>query len=300
MSTAIDRRALLAGALGASLPAIKPAVADDYPTLTDIELSEEKMLELFIKLRYSLDDRITIGWVDAVNYAFIDGETFPLYRLLAATWYRTRTDDAGGWTTTQLEIAMFLDMQTGELLDELTMPVGGNTVAVPLYRSGPTKSELLARYDRTREFEMKRETRDGDSFFLPGRAVSQGFLSQPQRRGDDFFIRQDLNTRVYTGENAKPGFFYREWTITKGSWAALSDPSLAMVVPNELAYSANTAFRPWMNMGDVPGHTVQNGWGGRTDRFSGLPADLQRLTRQHQPDLVEDPAGVLAGQGGEV
>ena len=179
------------------------------------------------------------------------------------------------------------------------MPVTGNTVDVPLYRSGPSEAEVVARFDRTREFEMKRETRDGDSFFMPGRAVSQGFLSQPQRRGDDFFIRQDLNTRVYSGEGAKPGFFYREWTITKGSWAALSDPSLAMVVPNELAYSANTAFRPWMNMGDMPGHTAQNGWGGRTDSFSGLPAELQRLARQYQPDLVEDPAAVLAGKRGE-
>jgi hypothetical protein len=51
-----------------------------------------------------------------------------------------------------------------------------------------------------------------------------------------------------------------------------------------------------MNIGEMPGYTVQNGWGGRTDSFSGLPAELQRLARQHQPDLVEDPAGVLAGE----
>jgi hypothetical protein len=297
MTTAIDRRALLAGALGTSLLALRPAAAQDYPTLADIELSDREMLELFVKLRYSLDDRITIGWVDAVNYAFIEGETYPLYRLLAATWYQTSSPAKGQWSNNQIEIAMFLDMQSGELLEKLTMPVTGNTVDVPLYRSGPTKSELLARFERTREFEMKRETRDGDAFFLPGRAVSQGFLSQPQRRGDDFFIRQDLNTRVYSGEDATPGFFYREWTVTRGSWAELSDPSLAMV-SGDLTYSANTAFRPWMNMGGVPGHTVQNGWGGRSDDFSKLPAELQRLARQYHPDLVDDPAGALAGKGG--
>ena len=86
MSKIIKRRALLAGALATPLLSALPAEANDYATLADIDLTDDEMLQLFVKLRYSLDDRVTVGWVDAVNYAFVQGETFPLYRLLAATW----------------------------------------------------------------------------------------------------------------------------------------------------------------------------------------------------------------------
>jgi len=80
MSGTINRRALLAGALGAPLAASLPAAERQYSGLTDLRLSDDEMLRCFIKLRSSLDDRVTMGWVDAVNYAFVEGVTYPLYR----------------------------------------------------------------------------------------------------------------------------------------------------------------------------------------------------------------------------
>ncbi len=295
MSTMIKRRALLAGALATPLLGALPAQAKGYATLTDLDLTDDEMLQLFVKLRYSLDDRVTVGWVDAVNYAFVQGETFPLYRLLAATWRQVSRDEQGDLKSVSLEVALFLDMQTGAVIDKLTMPITGQTVDVPLYRAGPSHSDITARFDLSRDFSMKQETRDGDSFFVSGRSVSEGFLSQPQRSGDDFSIRQDVNTRVYSAEDSPPGFFYREWTITRGSWSALSDPDLALV-PCQLAYSANSAFRPWMKMGDSPGHTVQNGIGGRVESIDQLPAELQNLLPVYFPDLVKDPGAVLAAK----
>lgn len=296
MDTMLERRALLAGLSGLPLLAAATARVGDYPVLSNIELDEDAMLDFYLKLRHSLDDRVTIGWVDAVNYAHSGGETFPLYRLLAATWRRTFRTESGPRTTVAIEIAFFLDMQTGQLLERLRMPITGKTVDVPLYRSGPSTTDVVARSDRTREFSMRQETREGESFFTTGRSISQSFLSQPQRRGDDFYLREDLSTRVYSAENSPPAFFYREWTVTRGSWSALQDPTRSMV-PIDLAYSATTAWRPWMQMDGVPGHTVQNGLGSRTDRFDELPADLQGLAGRHHPDLVEDPAAALAPKG---
>lgn len=292
MRTALDRRSLLAGLSGLPLLVAGPVRAGAPAVLTDLELPDEALLEYFVKLRYSLDDRITIGWVDAVNYGYSRGETFPLYRLLAATWERVRQDESGARRRTTLEIAFFLDHQTGALLERLAIPLTGNTVDVPLYRAGPSVVELAARYDRTREFSMQQETRDGEAFFVTGRSVSQAFLSQPQRQGDDFYLRHDISTRVYPKEGAPPSFFYREWTITRGSWTALNDPGTVMVA-SDLAYSATTAWRPWMQMGELPGHTVQNGRGSRSDSFAALPAQLQELTRRHYPDLAGNPAAVL-------
>lgn len=295
MTGSLDRRAVLAGAAGLGLGAAawpgRAAAADGL--LVDVQLDDAALLEHFIKLRQSLDDRVTIGWVDAVNYAFVDGATFPLYRLLAATWRRTwRPEPGGPRRTASTEVAFFLDMRTGEPLERLTMPVTGRTVDVPLYRAGPTTDDVVARFDVDEPFRMKQETRDGDAFFVAGRSLREGFLSQPQRRGDDFFVRQDIGTRVLAADDGPPIFFYREWTVSRGSWAALNDPALKLV-PCELAYFATAAWRPWMQMQGVPGHTLQNGLGGRVESVDALPAEIQRLARRHHPDLVDAPLDAL-------
>lgn len=292
MGLSLDRRSLLAGLSGVPLLAAGTSRAAGPAVLTDIELADDTLVDYFLKLRYSLDDRITIGWVDAVNYGYSAGETFPLYRLLAATWDRVLKDESGARRRVTLEIAFFLDHQTGELLERLTIPLTGRTVDVPLYRAGPSVVDLVARYDRTRDFSMQRETRDGQAFFVTGRSVSEAFLSRPQRQGDDFYLRHDISTRVHGAEDEPPSFSYREWTITRGSWSALNDPGAVMLASN-LAYSAATSWRPWMQMGDLPGHTLQNGLGSRWDSFDALPASLQRLTRRHHPDLVGNAVDLL-------
>ena len=296
MNSHLNRRSVLAGALGAPfLAGIAPgAQADGYSGLTDLDLNDEEMLHYFIKLRCSLDGRVTMGWVDAVNYAFIDGVTYPMYRLLSTTIRQVRKVNDGLYKSVSLEVAMYMDIETGELLDKLTVPVTGNVVDVPLYRAGPSHMDMTVRAEETTDFTMNQETVDGDSFFATGQAESQRFISLPQRRGDDFYIRQDISARVFPPGGAAPSFFYREWTINQGSWKALADPSVASA-PVDVAYIANTAFRPWMQMGDTPGHTVQNGRGGKAESPDELPVELLRLVKLHHPDLIEDPRGVLGG-----
>ena len=296
MNSHLNRRSVLAGALGAPfLAGVAPgARADEYSGLTDLDLSDEEMLHYFIKLRCSLDDRVTMGWVDAVNYAFIDGVTHPMYRLLSTTIRQVRKVNDGLYKSVSLEVAMYMDIETGELLDKLTVPVTGNVVDVPLYRAGPSHMDMTVRAEETTDFTMGQETVDGDSFFATGQAESQRFMSLPQRRGDDFYIRQDISARVFPPGGTAPSFFYREWTINQGSWKALADSSVVSA-PVDVAYIANTAFRPWMQMGDTPGHTVQNGRGGKAESPDELPVELHRLVKLHHPDLIEDPRGVLAG-----
>jgi len=297
MNTKLNRRSVLAGALGAPfLAGMAPgAQADEYSGLTDLDLSDDEMLHYFIKLRSSLDDRVTMGWVDAVNYAFVDGVTYPLYRLLSTTIRQMRKVDDSLYKSVSLEVAMYMDIETGELLDKLTMPITGNVVDVPLYRAGPSHMDMTIRADETTEFTMEDETVEGESFFVSGQAESKRFISLPQRRGDDFYIRQDISARVFPPGQQAPSFFYREWTINQGSWKALADPSV-ISANVDVAYIANTAFRPWMQMGDTPGHTVQNGRGGKAESPDGLPVELLRLVKLHHPDLIEDPRRVLAGE----
>jgi len=303
--TTTDRRGLMLGLgsaalLGATAPAVgiqamlPMAAAGTAATLRPAPLEDAALLHTFMKLRGATDGRLTIGWMDAVNYAFVDGETWPMYRLLAATWQTFRKVSDTLYESRSLEIAHFIDMQTGALLQKLTMPVSGTVVDVPAYRAGPSNGKVALRRDETRDFKMASEGKDGASFFRTGKAISTQLVSQPEREGDLFSVREDLNTRVLPATPGERGFFYREWTIWRGPWKALADPSIHSV-PTEVIYSAATAWRPWMKMGNGPGNTLQNGRGGKVERAVDLPPEILRLTKQVHPDLVRDGAGVLAG-----
>ncbi len=284
--------AALGGALPLAAQARQREPADaPSPNPVPVVLDDAALLTTFMKLRNSTDGRLTIGWMDAVTHAIIEGETFPLYRLLAATWNRYERQDDDRYVGTSLEVAFFLDPRTGELLQSLTMPRATAPVAVPLYRAGPSKAFVVVRAEDRREFSMGREDQ---GFFRPGVAISSQSLSQPQRAGDVFSVREDLGTRVIPGDPAMPGFFYREFGIWRGSWKALMDPRNACVT-TEVVYSAAAAFRPWMNMGKAPGHTMQNGIGGKVQRAADLPPRVIELVRAHQGDLLAQPEKALAG-----
>lgn len=302
--THTDRRSMLlalgtaavAGAVPSPVAGAKGRAAGaSAATIRAVALDDAALMRTFMKLRGATDERLTIGWMDAVNYAFVDGETWPMYRLLAATFQTFRKTSDTLFQSRTLEVAHFLDIRTGELLRQLTMPVSGAVVDVPAYRAGPSDGKVALRLDETRDFRMASESAQGTSFFRAGKAIAQQLVSEPQLEAGTFRVREDLNTRVLPAEPGQRGFFYREWTIWSGDWKALQDPKVHCV-STEVIYSAATAWRPWMKMGNAPGNTLQNGRGGKVERVEDLPPEVLRLTRQVHPDLVADPSGVLAGK----
>jgi hypothetical protein len=296
---------LLALGSAAIAPGIAPSLAaaatadarvgGSAASIRAVPLDDAALMRTFMKLRGATDERLTIGWMDAVNYAFVEGETWPMYRLLAATFQTFRRSSDTLYQSRSLEVAHFIDIRTGALLQKLTMPVTGTVVDVPPYRAGPSEGKVALRLDETRDFRMASESAQGASFFRTGKAIAQQLVSEPQLEAGTFRVREDLNTRVVPSEPGQRGFFYREWTIWSGDWKALQDPAVHSV-STEVIYSAATAWRPWMKMGNAPGNTLQNGRGGKVERVEDLPPEVLRLTRQVHPDLVADPLGVLAGK----
>ena len=275
----------------------KAGVGASAASTQTVALDDAALMRTFMKLRGATDSRLTIGWMDALNFAFVEGETWPMYRLLAATFQTFRPLSDVLYESRTLEIAHFLDVQSGALLQKLTMPITGAVVDVPAYRAGPSVGKVALRLDETREFRMGAESASGSSFFQTGKATTRQLVSEPQLVDGRFHVREELGSRVVPDQPGRRGFFYREWTIWSGPWKALQDPKVHCV-ETEVIYSAATAWRPWMKMGDGPGHTVQNGRGGKVERVEDLPPELLRLTRQVHPDLVRDPAGVLAANRG--
>ena len=307
MRTQYDRRRLLQGTAASLLLAAggaesagsgKPSTAPGTKNAQSepAQLSNPQLLRAFVKLRASTDSRLTIGWVDAVNYAFIEGETFPLYRLLAATWqvFEQRSDSL--FEGRLIEIAHFVDFRSGELLQKLTMPRTNQVVDVPHYRAGPTLNKVAVQLDEQREFAMSPGATGDPKFFRAGVAIASQHLSQAEREGNTFRVRQDVGTRVVPADPAAHGFFYREWTIWSGNWTDVQNPAVHSV-STDLNYSSAAAWRPWMKMEGMPGNTLQSGRGGKAQRAEELPSEHLRLTRQTHPDLLDDPLKLLRTAG---
>lgn len=294
----INRRQILttsAAITAAAGLAPASATAGNLPSHTpeDLAWSGPQMLDAFIKARSSLREEFTIGWVDATTYAVIGGETTPLYRLLASTWQKHRRVSATEFESKTLEVAFYLDANTGTRLEKLTMPRTGTEVTVPNYRAGPTAGKIVAEENLHDDFTMARETQGGNNFFRSGTSYRAQKLLQPQRDADDFLIRQALGTRVMAQGVEKPVFFYHEWTVNRAPWRDITNPRVVSTAV-EVQYASIAAFRPWMQMQTIDGHSLQTGRGGKVWAAAQLPPQLLALCKQYHPDLIADAARVFS------
>jgi hypothetical protein len=257
-----------------------------------LAMSDAEMLEAFMKVRSHLGGKITLGWMDGYTFAVVNGATYPLYRLLAATWHRHERISAESYQGRTLEVAFFLDPQTGRRLTELTMPITGKSVAVPNYRAGPSSVTIVPQETKREEFGMDRESQSGSSFFRSGTSVRYQRMRDAQRDAGDFLIRQEIGTQVFSAGQEAPAFFYHEWTVNRAPWRDVRNANRQSTAC-EVQYSAMAAFRPWMQMAGVNGHTIQNGRGGKVESSDALPAQLLTLTREFHPDLIATPERIL-------
>jgi hypothetical protein len=52
-----------------------------------------------------------------------------------------------------------------------------------------------------------------------------------------------------------------------------------------------------MQMGDIRGHTAENGHGAKADSWDDCPPEFLDLTRRVHPDVLDDPERALDGSG---
>lgn len=299
MQRPIDRRAVLgaggAALLGGSLGAVSGtsgAAPAGGPASVAVALSPEALLDSYVRLRASTDGRIAFGWLDALRYAVIDGETFPLFRMLAFGVSRFRKVAADRYEAVMLEVAHYVDIDSRELLDTIVMPGTGKSVTVPKYRTGPKAVAFGVNIDESETVGQGIPRRQLQAFAPVGDVRLQRSVSDPRIEGDQYVVRHEEYGRVYPREKTAGRIFYREWTQWSGPAALALDPKLTSV-PHHLSYAALTSWRPWMQMGDVKGHTAENGRGGKMASLDELPDDIRLLTQRLHPDVLDDPERVL-------
>jgi hypothetical protein len=277
----ISRRHILAAApalaLGSRLRAATPDATADR-------------LAMMIRMRGSLDDRIVAGWLDAERSTVIDGEIAPFCRILAGTLSRFQMMGDVCEATT-VEVAYYLDPETGELLENFHFPGAEAPVPVPLYRAGPTKIRYAVNVDYWEENEPTAKGAASTAFAPRSSVHLQRNIGAPRVHDGSVFMRSNEYGRVYPDRAAPPTIFYREWMI----WRAAQRDMLgdAPSIPADFMYSALSSWRPWMKMGAIKGHTAENGRGMKVSSPADFPAELQALIRAKDPDILDNTARVL-------
>lgn len=304
MTRQIDRRALI-GAGGAAMlgggllgrSAASAATASGAgnvvgPASMPVSLSPEALLDSYVRLRARTDGRIAFGWLDALRYAVIDGEIFPLFRMLAFGVSRFRKVAADRYEAVMLEVAHYVDIDSRELVESMVMPGTGKTVAVPKYRTGPKAVAFGVNIDESETVGAGIPRAQLQAFAPVGDVRLQRAVSDPRLEQGQYCVRHEEYGRVTPKDPAAARIFYREWTQWSGAAGPALDPKLASV-PHHLSYAALTSWRPWMQMGTVKGHTAENGRGAKMASLDELPEDIRRLTEKLHPDVLENPERAL-------
>ena len=275
-----------AAALQAAVPATGAGVARAVP------LSPEALLDSYVRLRARTDGKTCFGWLDALRYAVVDGEIHPFCRVLAAGVGRFTKVSAQRYEAVMLEVAHYVDMDTGVLLDTVVMPGTGKTVKVPNYRTGPKRVTFGVAIDESETVGAGIPRRQLQPFAPVGDVRLIRSVSEPRRQADSYFVRHEEYGRVVPRDPAAARIFYREWTTWRGPADLALDPTVASA-PCDYSYAALTSWRPWMQMGAIPGHTAENGRGAKVESLAQIPEEILRLTERLHPDVLENPDRVL-------
>jgi hypothetical protein len=297
MNKAIDkvnhsRRHILLGA-GVSAALMGLGALPSRPVLAQglVLNKDPDLLRACMKMRFSLGPEMSIGWVRAKRFAVSQGRIEPVCGFVAATFSRLHQVSDKEFEVVAMEITHYTDFETGELLDTLVMPFSNKKVKVPPYRFGPFKTRFAVNLDEKETFAPAANTNENE--FAPASEVSMTkSIEVGKVDNGDLFLRHEEYGRVYPSDAKLPSMFYKESTIWSSRLAEVLDPKRSKV-NSTVAYSAMTIWRPWMDMGDLPGHTSSNGFGRRANSVADLPEDFLQYTRKIHPDVVADPKAIL-------
>lgn len=295
----MDRRSMLtqaavaAGVMATGAPlAASAAVPSRRAQQLAAGLSGTALLEAFVRMRGRTDGRIAYGWLRSQRSAVVGGDVTPLCGVVAGAIQRFERIADDVYEATILEVAHYTDPASGELLDTVTMPGTGREVRVPAYRFGPIKARFAVALDEWEEFEPV-QGGSGATQFVPRSSVHLlRSLGPGGAIGDRVIVRANEYGRVYPDRSKPHTVYYREWMLWQARAADLAR-SAAPGVPAEYAYTALTSWRPWMQMGDIPGHTIDSGHGAKAASWSECPADFLAMTRKVHPDVLDDPERAL-------
>ena len=276
MSTRINRREVVGGALGAVAAGAVSSAAQ-----ASVDATPDPLM-LYRKLHLRTDDGLLFWWLQGPKIGQVGTTLTPLYTSSIGTVQRVRHREDGGFDVTQLELIIICDLQTGEPLTQWRNPYTEEMIPIRFAPVGPTVVRYRADNSRVLPTEIGGTP-------LQATAV----MHAPVIVGDDVFQRDESVARVFTPGRATP-FEVNDIAVYHGSLANLADPAVT-VGEATVFFAEVTGWQRWMNMGDRPGNLTSRLTGRKVRRYTDLPLRWREQLAVVAPKIAADPIAALDG-----
>lgn len=278
MQIEIGRRDALLGAAGIGAVALAGA-SPVTAKATAGPVTQAEQLRAYILMRGALDDRVVTGWAQARYFGMVDAQATPLFSVVSATLTRYRPAPNGGFEAIGAEFAFFVDSATGKVLERFRNPYTGETVDIPV--GGLPPSKLIIQPDL--KFRLGRN--------VPG-LLFDHHIAPPIIRGNDIWFNE-LSTVQQPAPPGGKDFRYNEVLTMHALLDAVMEPGV-LAVQSEVSFTIACSWRPWLKMGDRPGHMMCVGVGRLSGSPVSLPPEWVAGMQAKRPNELADPKAVLA------
>lgn len=275
----IERRKALAGLVlgGAALAMSAPASAKRRAAL-DVT-SPEGRQRTFMMMRNALDEDLSVSWVSANYYGVVEDRMDPLFGVSSAVFSRTRRVDDDAFESVSFELAWFTDLATGKALDTFRNPYTNKDCKVPSGGFAPSSS----RFSKDLSFHLPKP--------IPGLTIEHEVLPFVVR-GDDVWVTERMRSAAMFPGATKP-FRYSDNSVLRAKRRDLEKAG-ATRVTSDVSYTNVVSWRPWLEMGDRPGHLTAGGVGRQNATMDSIPPAWLEATAARRPEVLKDPAAILA------
>ncbi len=284
--TIIGRRPVIMGMVALGISALAPsssrAAKNALPALDPANKKDQALI--YRKLAWSMDDRIGFWWLDGTRYGIVDDELTPFWQMHVGSFFKVRDLAEGEYEVTNMSIAFYTDVNTGEFIKKLINPLTGKEVEIVYYPPNPPKPTRIV-YN-----ESGRAEKAGDS--APGFA-DIGATGPAWIEGDQVWVRGDHSLRRPATATSR-GMKVNDMPTFFGSVRDVADPAVKMPLAGQMFSDANT-WSGFLGMEDRPGVWYSRCLGRKVASYADMPALWRRLMAQEHPDIASDPAKALMG-----
>jgi hypothetical protein len=294
-----NRRSLVQSLVGtaAGVGALRVAASAAVSAAPQHDLDLQNPADLsyvFRKLAYSADGELGFWYLTSTRHGLVDAELIPFWQMNIGRFFAVKDLPGGGYVVTQMGIAFYTDLKTGELLRTFRNPLTGRSVKLPYGK--PSPAEFAAPSPRRADYELTEamgSQAPNAQMHVTG-ALPTGTLGPAWLDGDHVWIQQDHLLKATGAAAGGPRSRVNDLTTYFGSWRDIRDPKITMP-PAGHAFTDINNWPEFLEMGDQPGVYYSRGMGFKASSFGEMPDIWRRLMRQEFPEIASDPRKALLG-----